>query len=257
MNEWVKKSIELANSEGYLDNLSEIYPIEDNEKRDISEDKINAIKEAYDKKDFNKLIEIFMGLDRFPIDDSYVAFMKKNNLDTKSNPKTVERIGKKLLSIEFDKLIEEAQKPKSASRQIGKMFRKWVRTLNYPILEEDEFVESKEICILDGSDNKLKEFAERVLGCNLEKGVDIIFKVNNKYIIGEAKFLTDIGGTQNNQFYSAINLVKHGGGQSIRIAILDGVVWLKGKNKMHLDVKNLDGIALSALLLKDFIKSLE
>lgn len=35
MNEWIEKSIKLANSKGYLDSLLEIYPITPNNERHL------------------------------------------------------------------------------------------------------------------------------------------------------------------------------------------------------------------------------
>ena len=60
---------------------------------------------------------------------------------------------------------------------------------------------------------------------NRDKGLDFIARFNNKYIIGEAKFLTDFGGHQNAQFSDAIEIIKSNT-EAINIAILDGVlIW--------------------------------
>ena len=46
------------------------------------------------------------------------------------------------------------------------------------------------------------------------------------------------------------------GGRAIKIAILDGVVWINNKSKMFRKISELNEIALSALLLKEFLESL-
>ena len=90
----------------------------------------------------------------------------------------------------------------------------------------------------------------------LKKGIDVVFKARGKYYFGEAKFLTDYGGAQNNQFDVAYNVAKIKKRNVVGIAVLDGIVWFDCKQKMHKKVKSLKGVALSALLLDDFIKSL-
>ncbi len=89
----------------------------------------------------------------------------------------------------------------------------------------------------------------------LKKGLDFVLKIKNKYIIGEAKFLTDYGGTQNNQFRDAAGVAKIKKNNVLGVAVLDGIVWFKSNAYMHKTTKSLKGIALSALLLEKFIKS--
>jgi len=108
---------------------------------------------------------------------------------------------------------------------------------------------------LEGSDIKLEKFANNNLGIkNLKKGIDFILKTKNKFILGEAKFLTDYGGTQNNQFRNAMNVAKIKKDNIIGIAVIDGIVWFKSNAYMHRTIKSFNGVALSALLLEEFIK---
>ena len=128
--------------------------------------------------------------------------------------------------------------------------------MNYPFLSKDEFVSHKGIAFLEGSDKRLKQFAVEELGVKeLKKGIDFILKTKNKFILGEAKFLTDYGGTQNNQFRDAISVAKIKRGKIIGIAVLDGIVWFESNAYMHRTVKSIGGIALSALLLREFIRN--
>lgn len=92
---------------------------------------------------------------------------------------------------------------------------------------------------------------------NLRKGIDFILKIKNKFILGEAKFLTDYGGTQNNQFNDAIRVAKISRGNVMGIAVLDGIVWFESNQYMHRTIKSFEGIALSALLLEEFINNYE
>ena len=95
-------------------------------------------------------------------------------------------------------------------------------------------------------------------GYSRDKGLDFIARFNKKYIIGEAKFLTDYGGHQVAQFEDALSTLNTEVHDATCVAILDGVVFIKGKNKMYnrltTDCKNKK--ILSSLLLKDFCYSI-
>ena len=79
-------------------------------------------------------------------------------------------------------------------------------------------------------------------------------KIKDKFVLGEAKFLTDYGGTQNNQFRDAISVAGVNKNNAVGIAVIDGIVWFESNAYMHRTIKSLDGIAFSALLLEKFIK---
>lgn len=255
MNKWIQKSIQLANSRGYLDKLFKIYPIELGNIRGVPDNIKIEIQKAFSAKNRIDLIKELLKLPKFPIDDPYIASLRRHPSLLSKNPETIERIGGKLLAMGIDTILELAGKPKSPSRQLGHSFKKWLKTLNYPFLQEDIFKEYRGIAFLEGSDKRLKEFAIKELGVrNLKKGIDFILKIKNKFILGEAKFLTDYGGTQNNQFRDAVSVAKISKNNIIGIAVLDGIVWFKSNAYMHKTVKSLDSIALSALLLEEFIK---
>jgi len=266
MNKWVNKSIKLANSRGYLDKLMEIYSIDQVIPRKISLEEKKIIKKALKRGNKKELISILLDFKKFPIDDPYIGFLRKNRKALKLNPKTISRIGKKLLSMSLGEILVGVSKPKSPSRQLGQMFRKWIyRKIGYPILSKEDFLKYQGIAILDGGDAALKKFAKDKLGYRGQKGLDIVLKTKHRFIIGEAKFITASGGGQDKGFRETIAFIKRNRTETLRIAILDGVVWLasdktkmKKKKKLNLydTVINLgnDKIALSALLLKDFIK---
>lgn len=257
-SQWAKNSIELANNPGYLDDLYGVYPMEVGEIRYIPKTTLSGIKVAYKKGDKLSLIKILLkNLDLFPIKDSYIAFLRRNFDALDINPQTVKRIGGRLFDMGYEEIIKVSMQPKETNRQIGPLFRRWLPSLGYPILSEEKFLPYKGAAFLDGSDKHLKDFSNKILKTRLTKGLDLLLKVNDTFVIGEAKFLTDFGGHQNAQFNDAINLLHTRGGKALRIAVLDGVLWIEGKNKMHALVKKEKGIALSALLLNDFIKSLK
>lgn len=215
----------------------------------------NEVQKAFRTKNKIDLIKELLKLPKFPIDDPYIASLRRHPFLLSKNPETVERISNKLFSMGIDAILELAGKPKSPSRQLGHSFKRWLRILDYPFLRANEFKEYGGIAFLEGSDKKLKKFAIDELGIrNLKKGIDFILKIRNKFVLGEAKFLTDYGGTQNNQFNDAINVAKIKKDKIIGIAVLDGIVWFESNAYMHRTIKSLSGIALSALLLEEFIK---
>jgi len=255
MNKWIQASIHLANSKGYLDKLFKIYPIEPGNIRAIPESIKNEIQRAFREKNKIDLIKELLKLPKFPIDDPYIASLRRHPSLLSKNPKTVERISRKLFSLGIDAILELSSKPKSPSRQLGHSFKRWLRTLNFPFLEKNEFEKYSGIAFLEGSDKKLKNFAtDKLRVKNLKKGIDFILKIKDKFVLGEAKFLTDYGGTQNNQFRDAINITKIKKDNIIGIAVIDGIVWFESNAYMHRTIKSLKGIALSALLLEEFIK---
>ena len=72
------------------------------------------------------------------------------------------------------------------------------------------------------------------------------------------KFDEEFGGHQNAQFNDAISTLKAKGVKATTIAILDGVLYIKGKNKMHKDItgKLKNENIVSALVLREFLYQL-
>ena len=145
---------------------------------------------------------------------------------------------------------------------MGPMFKQWIDkgVIGVPIIKDkNEFLE----CLLNTSDAEMEMFAKEYLGFTREKGIDFIAKFNQKYIIGEAKFLTDFGGHQNAQFEDAISTLKSDivnkkvANEVIPIAILDGVLYVEGNSKMYRYLNNnKDHIIISSLLLREFLYSI-
>lgn len=256
MNDWIKKSIQIANEEDYLDRLHKVYPVTREKKREISPKIKEKIREAYDRTDKKSLVKILLDLDKFPIKDPYVAFLRKDEKFLELNPQTVNRLADTILSMEYEEVIDGIEEPKEFNRQIGALFHRFLPKLEFPFLPEHEFKKHEGIAFLKGSENALKIFANEELGCNLNKGPDLLAKARDKYVLGETKFLTDLGGHQNAQFEDALRLLRGTEGEATRIAVLDGVVWIRRETKMFKTVSRLNKIALSALLLKEFFESL-
>lgn len=266
MNRWTQISIEFAQQRNYLDELYKVYPIVPNLKRKIDKKEEDNIRQAFKNKDNEKLVRSLLKLSLFPIKDSYVAYLKKDNGAIERNPQTINRIAGNLYHMGIEKIIEKCTAPKETNRQIGPMFKQWIDkgTLGAPIIKTgEEFLHFNGNCIFNASDAEMKKFANKYLGFNREKGIDFIAKFNNKYVIAEAKFLTDFGGHQNAQFDDAVRTMqssfedKKVDNEVIPIAIMDGVLYIKRNSKMYRYLqKHPDQIVLSSLILREFLYSI-
>lgn len=256
MNKWIKKSIKIANAPGYLDKLSQIYVMNVNPERPLDTGVEQAIQKAFKAKDTKNLIKLLLEAEIFPVKDSYIGFIRAKKDSINQNPDTVKRIGERLYGLGLDKLLQEATRPKETNRQLGSAFRSWLPSIGYQILDEDGFTKAKGIAFLAGGDKALKDYAAKHLGCRLTKGIDVLFKKNNIYVIGEAKFLTTPGGEQDRGFDDASKFIKSKCGRAKRIALIDGYIWLKRNKGLYNKIvrRNLD--IFSALLLKEFIEAL-
>ncbi len=266
MNRWVAESIEKAQSRGYLDGLSEVYPINVPTLRKILADQEREIKQAFKTKNKKKLITTLLNLERFPIDDPYIGFLRRDKSALDKNPKTLSRIWDRLFIMGPRGVLEGAKKPPSSSRKMGQMFRNWLySSYQGAVLEESDFLKkTKGLAVLKGGDAALKKFASKNLGYRGDKGLDLVIRKNNHFIIGETKFISTSGGTQDKSFRESMNFIKRGSAKTTRIAVLDGVVWIppnpgsKKKLNLYQTVQNLNNnqVALSALLLKNFLREL-
>ncbi len=256
MNKWIKKSIEIANAPGYLDKLDRIYVMNVNPERPLENDVEKAIRRAFEERNTEVLIKLLLGADVFPVKDSYIGFIRAKKEAIEQNPITIRRIGERLYSLGINKLLQDATRPKETNRQLGSAFRSWLPSLGCKMLNEVEFSKAKGVAFLDRSDKSLKDYAAKHLGCKLTKGIDVLFRKNDIYVIGEAKFLTTPGGEQNGGFADASKLIKSKSGIAKRIALIDGYIWLKSNKGIYDKIvrSNLD--IFSALLLKEFIESL-
>ncbi len=257
MNHWLKLSIEYANQRSYLDDLFKVYPTIPEGIRDIDEDIWKEVENAFRKRDNTGLLRSLLRLNLFPIKDSYVAYLKRDSSAIERNPATVNRLCGRLYEMGLEDIRKRCSEPKETNRQIGPLFRRWLnkKSLGIQPVKLDEFLETEENAILDGSDREMRTFAREHLNYSRDKGLDFIARFNGKYIIGEAKFLTDFGGHQNAQFNDAIEILKLKGVRAITIAILDGVLYIRGNNKMYRELTTTlkDYNIMSSLVLRDFL----
>ncbi|MDR0521567.1 MAG: hypothetical protein LBH00_06910 [Planctomycetaceae bacterium] len=260
MNPWTSLSIEYANQKSYLDDLFAVYPTIPDGIREIDETVWNKVEDAFNQKKNKELLQALLKLDLFPIKDSYIAYLKRDKSSIERNPRTVNRICGRLYELGLDKLYECCSEPKETNRQIGPMFRNWLRkkTLGISPVPLEQFLADKKDAIFDGNDQSMMEFARRELNYHHDKGLDFVGRFNGKYVIGEAKFLTDFGGHQNAQFSDAISTITTRGVKAVAVAILDGVLYINGRNKMFKAVTETYSQynIMSVLVLRNFLYQL-
>ncbi len=260
MNNWTKLSIEYANQRSYLDDLFQVYPTIPEGIRDIDNIIWREVESAFKKKNNNALIQKLLKLDLFPIKDSYIAYLKRDKSAIDRNPKTINRICGRLYEMGLDKIFERCSEPKETNRQIGPMFDNWLNkgTLGFKPVSINEFRTTNKDAILKATDEEKRKFAKENLNYNRNKGLDFVGRFNGKYVIGEAKFLSDFGGSQNSDFEDAIATLEAKDTNAVRIAILDGILYLPGKSKMHTFITNpyKSYTIMSALVLREFLYQL-
>jgi len=260
MNSWMKLSIEYANQKTYLDDLFRVYPTIPEGIRDIDKKIWKKVEKAFKQKSNAKLLENLLKLGLFPLKDSYVAYFKRDKGALGRNPATVDRLCGRLYAMGLGEVYKRCSEPKETNRQIGPLFKRWLnkKSLGVQPVKLNKFIKSKGNAILDASDAEMMAFAKSHLGYKHNKGLDFIARFNGKYVIGEAKFLTDFGGHQNAQFNDAIATIKARGVKAIKIAILDGVLYIKSKNKMYKNItkKFKNENIMSSLVLREFLYQL-
>lgn len=264
MNLWTQKSIDLAGQSNYLDQLYRVYPMSVNVRRELSESTQNEIRTYLNNQNGKNLLNVLLEQEIFPIKDSYVAYLKRDKTAINRNPATVSRLAGMLIEMGFDEILDKTTIPKETNRQIGPLFKNWISSgaLGVPVTDDvEKFLSYQENIVFNASDKAMQNFAKDHLGYQHEKGLDFIAKFNNKFIIGEAKFLTDFGGHQNAQFNDAITTMRAPLAESDytvqTIAILDGVLYIKGQNKMFKDLSSFkdNEVVISTVLLRDYLFS--
>lgn len=260
MNYWMGLSLEYAAQKSYLDDLFQVYPTIPEGIREINAGLWTNIEQAFNSRDNVKLIENLLKLELFPVKDSYIAYLKRDPSAAARNPATIDRICGRLYEMGLDAIYARGSEPKETNRQIGPFFRRWLnkKALGIQPVALSEFLATNDNAVLDASDAQSKAFAREHFDYRRDKGLDLVARFNGKYVIGEAKFLTDFGGHQNAQFDDAISTLNTPIKNATTIAILDGVLFIKGKNKMYttLTGKLKDKNIMSSLVLREFLYQL-
>ncbi len=260
MNPFLSLSIDYASHRDYLDNLFPVYPIAPNSSRDVDSLIWRRVEEAFENRDDKALVNALLRLELFPVKDSFVSFFKRDKTALDRNPATVNRVARHLYDLGLEEIHRLCSAGKESNRQIGPMFRNWIRNGGAGIAPVGmaDFITGNRDAVLDASDQEMMAFAREHLGYEREKGLDFVARVSGRYVIGEAKFLTDYGGHQNAQLNDALATL-NADVDAVKVAILDGVCYIPGHAKMYSIITSAqyrDQNIMSALVLHNFIESL-
>ncbi len=258
MNFWTERSIELANQKNYLDELFRVYPMNPELSREIDEEKWGKVESCFNARNDQELLNSLLQLELFPIKDSYVAYLRRDKNAIKRNPMTVARLCGRIYELGLDEVRKRCEQPKETNRQIGPMFRHWLQSgaCGIPLVSGKDFLSAAGNAILDESDKGLQDWCKVNLGYQRKKGLDFVAKIKGKYIVGEAKFLTDFGGHQNAQLEDAFATLRANMQKNVlQIILADGVCYIPGKNKLYSKIVKEDAPIMSALFLRDFLHS--
>src|SRR3990172_8997521 len=118
MNRWIKLSIEYANQRSYLDDLFKVYPTIPEGIREINEEIWADVEKHFNRKNNDNLIRELLKLNLFPIKDSYIAYLKRDDSAIDRNPRTINRICGRLYEMGLDKIFERCSEPKERNRSV-------------------------------------------------------------------------------------------------------------------------------------------
>ena len=262
LNEWVLRSIELFANTPYLDNILGVYPLQTARPERLDNRLRRRIISAHQGRRTNELIEILQNEVKFPYDEPIWYLMKNVQGCLVNNPQQIKRIAESLYLMTAEETVMRLESAPKLNTQMGPMFTNWLRN-NFELLEIDDFRNSTEgIFILNSSEEVGKAFINEELNQNIDKRPDLVAKVNETYIVGEAKWIGCSGGNQNKQVVEVINLCRNQRGNVVRIGIIDGFPWAIYKSdgnlindKICVQVQESEYDLISALLLKDYLIS--
>jgi len=262
LNEWVLKSIELFENTPYLDNILEVYPLLSAQPERLDSSLRRRIISAHQGRRTAELIEILQNEVKFPYDEPLWFLIKNIKGCLENNPRQIQRIADSLYAMTAEETVFRLESAPKLNTQMGPMFTVWLRN-NYELLPIDEFQTSQQgIYILDSSEEDGKTFINDVLNQNLKKRPDLVAKVNDTYIVGEAKWIGSPGGNQDKQVDEVIDFCRNQRGNVIRIGIIDGFPWaIKKTNdtiinfKAAVQVQESEYDIISALLLTEYLDS--
>lgn len=262
LNEWVLRSMELFESTPYLDNLLEVYPLETAVPSHLEQRLKRRIISAHQSRRTNELISILQGEVKFPYDEPLAYLIKEVQNCLDANPQQINRIANTLYAMTAEELVIRLESAPKLNTQMGPMFTNWLRT-NFQLLNIENFQRSREgIFVLSSSEEEGKNFVNDVLNQNLRKRPDLVAKVNETYIVGEAKWIGRSGGNQNNQVRDVLDFCQDQRGAVIRVGIIDGFPWATRKinnsiinDKVNVLVQEFPYDIVSALLLEEYLNT--
>jgi len=264
MNKWVSKSIELANAPGYLDKLSKIYPAALLPRRPLDNQAKEQIKTLHEEEKAKELVFFLLGLIKqkhpFPIEHPYASILRQKPQLISKNPRVFEELGRIILSIPVEEIIKGCERSIDINRVMGQAFYNWLIQFfpgrGIPILPESQFDDYNGKALLKGRNAKILDYVNRKIGIKSDRGRDFLYKIGDKFVIGEARFLSTSGGSQTRDLKETTEFIKKLRGRITAVGVIDGIVWFNRSYVNLLRTLESDKPALTVLLLEEYLKSL-
>lgn len=264
LNEWVAKSINLFQNTSYLDDILDVYPLEIATPERIDATLRRNIIRQHQSRNTQELINLLLSIEKFPYEDPIWYMIKNSQGCLENNPRQIERIANSLYAMTAEETVVRLESPPKLNTQIGPMFNVWLKN-NFEPLPLEEFSEStKGLFVLDASEETAKNFLINNLNQNVDKRPDLVAKINEQYVVGEAKWIGQPGGNQDKQVVEVLQFCKNQRGNVLRIGIVDGFPWSLYNNhgnlinlKTAVSIQESEYDILSALLLDEYLSSLK
>ena len=194
LNEWVLKSIELFENSAYLDNILDVYPLQTARPERLDAQLRRRIISAHQGRRTQELIDILKNEVKFPYDEPLWYLIKNIEGCLNNNPLQIQRIADSLYAMTAEETVIRLESAPKLNTQMGPMFTNWLRN-NFDLLDIDDFRNSTNgIFVLNSSEEAAKSFINDELHQNLAKRPDLVAKVNETYVVGEAKWIGSPGG---------------------------------------------------------------
>lgn len=255
---WVERTFALVEGGGYLDALSDVYPVAEAETRSLTDETRDAVSIAMSQSDDEEMLTTLLKLHgvKFPFNDPFIGFLREAPREIETNPETVARICARLRDMGETRVVEAMEAPIDANRRMGRAFSNWLQRQYQFIPNHSDFERSrKPVVFYQATERQLRDFANGK-GCGLSKNPDFVAKANRRFVIGEAKWLGTEGGNQNRGLDDALILAGRTPTNALTVAVLDGILWIRDSGQMSQRVSNFGGNAMSVLLLGEFLRSL-
>ena len=157
----------------------------------------------------------------------------------------------------IDGVISGISQPKEANMRRGNQFVDYIKA-NFKSAGLDEFKKStKGIVVLDASELEARDFCNKQLNSGISKRPDLVCKAGKHYVIGEAKFISALGGSQGRAFDDGIHLAINSSGSAYKVFILDGIIWIEKGSDHYKRIDHSTASIFSVLLLKEFLLNIE
>ncbi|MEM4936336.1 MAG: hypothetical protein QW780_04955 [Sulfolobales archaeon] len=285
VNKYTQKSIELAQSGNYLDRIIEVYPAKLPPERPLPADIMESIQELYEQGKYRDIVLLLLNLEDhpFPVEHPYASLLRHLRQEDRleildKNPRLLEELVSVIRELGVEGIIRGVKRPKDINRMLGYAFKSWIKkkfaTGPFKVVNNPYKLSTCDrysICLYVDSDKKISEFAVKKLLLIERDDVtdhyrrifrrDILVRVRNNYVIGEARFLSTPGGSQGRDLQNILEFIEMSEKVNTKdniklygIAIVDGIVWFyKEYRDAIIKVAKGNRIVLSALLLKDFL----